>query len=80
MYNDVNLPDDEAWTAMTTDLRHTKAERNAISKENSCVSSPLPETAIIAYYENSDMKQRIAELELQNEEYKLLLQANGLRP
>lgn len=35
MYNDINLPDDEAWTAMTNDLRETKETRNALSKANS---------------------------------------------
>lgn len=35
MYNDVNLPDDEAWVALTTDLRTTKEARNTLSKENS---------------------------------------------
>jgi hypothetical protein len=35
MYNDVNLPDDEAWVAMLSDLRKTKEARNALSKENS---------------------------------------------
>jgi hypothetical protein len=37
MYNDIMLPDDEAWTAITTDLRQTKEARNALSKENSYV-------------------------------------------
>ena len=35
MYNDINLPDDEAWVAMSKDLRTTKEARNALSKENS---------------------------------------------
>jgi len=35
MYNDINLPDDEAWVAMSEDLRTTKEARNALSKENS---------------------------------------------
>ena len=38
MYNDIMLPDDEGWTAITTDLRQTKEARNALSKENSYVS------------------------------------------
>lgn len=37
MYNDILLPDDEAWAAVTTDLRQTKEARNALSKENSYV-------------------------------------------
>ncbi len=37
MYNDILLPDDEAWTAVTADLRQTKESRNALSKENSYV-------------------------------------------
>lgn len=28
MYNDANLPEDEAWTSMTDDLRKTKEARN----------------------------------------------------
>ena len=34
MYNDVNLPADEAWQAMTEDLRVTKEARNNLSQEN----------------------------------------------
>lgn len=37
MYNDANLPDDEAWVAMAQDLRETKEARNSLTKENSCV-------------------------------------------
>lgn len=37
MYNDANLPDDEAWVAMAQDLRETKEARNNLTKENSCV-------------------------------------------
>ena len=37
MYNDANLPDDEAWVAMIQDLRETKETRNNLTKENSCV-------------------------------------------
>jgi len=35
MYNDANLPEDEAWISMTKDLRQTKEGRNALTKENS---------------------------------------------
>jgi protein ECT2 len=35
MYNDAQLPEDEAWTALTTDLRETKEARNELSKDNS---------------------------------------------
>lgn len=34
MYNDAQLPDEEAWTALTTDLLQTKQARNDLSKEN----------------------------------------------
>ena len=37
MYNDANLPDDEAWVAMAKDLRQTKEARNELTKENSFV-------------------------------------------
>ncbi|KAF4602112.1 hypothetical protein EYR40_005316 [Pleurotus pulmonarius] len=43
MYNDVNLPDDEAWTAMVNDLRQTKETRNTLSKENSKLKRKLAE-------------------------------------
>jgi hypothetical protein len=39
MYNDANLPDDEAWVAMAKDLRETKEARNNLTKENSYVLS-----------------------------------------
>jgi hypothetical protein len=35
MYNDSQLPEDEAWTALTADLQETKETRNELSKENS---------------------------------------------
>ena len=35
MYNDANLPHDEAWESMTKDLSQTKESRNALDKENS---------------------------------------------
>jgi len=35
MYNDANLPEDEAWTSMIRDLQKTKEARNALTKENS---------------------------------------------
>ena len=35
MYNDANLPDDEAWQALCTDLQKTKESRNNLSRENS---------------------------------------------
>ncbi|KAK7061920.1 DH domain-containing protein [Favolaschia claudopus] len=62
MYNDANLPDDEAWTAMTTDLRKTKEDRNTLTREN------------------SQLKRRLAETELQQEEWGALLRAHGLIP
>lgn len=43
MYNDVQLPDDEAWTALTTDLQQTKQARNDLSKENAQLKLQLSE-------------------------------------
>ncbi|THH05620.1 hypothetical protein EW145_g4663 [Phellinidium pouzarii] len=34
MFNDANLPPEEAWSAMTIDLRKTKEERNKLTREN----------------------------------------------
>ncbi|KAJ7507977.1 hypothetical protein B0H11DRAFT_1969560 [Mycena galericulata] len=62
MYNDANLPDDEAWVSMSTDLRKTKEARNALTKEN------------------SQLKRRLAETEMQQEEWGALLRAHGLIP
>lgn len=42
MYNDANLPDDEAWQALSTDLRKTKEARNNLSRENSYVLASRP--------------------------------------
>jgi len=42
MFNDAHLPDTEAWAAMTRDLRQSKEGRNALSKENSYVSTVIP--------------------------------------
>lgn len=62
MFKDVNLPDDEAWQAMSADLRRTKEARNTLSKEN------------------SQLKRKLAEVELQQEEWKTLLRGHGLIP
>ncbi|KAF5358949.1 hypothetical protein D9758_004743 [Tetrapyrgos nigripes] len=62
MYNDVNLPEDEAWTAMTRDLKATKTSRNTLAQEN------------------SELKRRLAEVELQKEEWGALLRHHGLIP
>ncbi|KAJ7929939.1 RhoGEF domain-containing protein [Mycena leptocephala] len=62
MYNDANLPDDEAWVSMSTDLRKTKEARNALTKEN------------------SQLKRRLAETEMKQEEWGALLRAHGLIP
>ena len=37
MFNDVRLPETDAWAAMTRDLRQCKESRNALSKENSYI-------------------------------------------
>ncbi|KDQ15406.1 hypothetical protein BOTBODRAFT_145159 [Botryobasidium botryosum FD-172 SS1] len=34
MFNDVNLPPEEAWTALIADLREAKEAKNALAKEN----------------------------------------------
>ncbi|KAJ7590868.1 hypothetical protein C8J56DRAFT_934088 [Mycena floridula] len=46
MYNDANLPEDEAWAAMSTDLRQTKEARNNLSKENSQLKRQLAESEL----------------------------------
>ncbi|KAL0949366.1 hypothetical protein HGRIS_009435 [Hohenbuehelia grisea] len=43
MYNDANLPGDEAWAAMTDNLRQTKEARNSLAKENSQLKRKLAE-------------------------------------
>jgi protein ECT2 len=35
MYEDANMPDDEAWSAMSADLQNAKAARNELDRENS---------------------------------------------
>jgi len=62
MYNDANLPEEEAWTAMSQDLRRTKEDRNALTREN------------------SQLKRKLAETEMQKEEWGALLRAHGLIP
>ena len=37
MYNDANLPRDEAWTAIQRDVRAAKDARNVLAKENAYV-------------------------------------------
>ncbi|KDR83964.1 hypothetical protein GALMADRAFT_133349 [Galerina marginata CBS 339.88] len=60
MYNDANLPDDEAWQALSQDLRQTKEAKNNLSREN------------------SQLKRRLAEVELEKEEWGDLLRAHEL--
>ncbi|KAF8557012.1 hypothetical protein OG21DRAFT_1596146 [Imleria badia] len=43
MYNDANLPHDEAWESMSKDLCQTKESRNALSKENSELKRKIAE-------------------------------------
>ncbi|KAG2349061.1 hypothetical protein BDR05DRAFT_956431 [Suillus weaverae] len=43
MYNDAHLPDNEAWTNMTADLRESKESQNALRKENSQLKRTLAE-------------------------------------
>ena len=38
MFNDIRLPETDAWAAMARDLRQCKESRNALSKENSYVT------------------------------------------
>lgn len=67
MYNDVNLPDDEAWTAMVNDLRQTKEARNTLSKENSCVIFSLADLTCLTLFSRK-LKRKLAEVQSQHEE------------
>jgi len=37
MFDDAELPETEAWDALTQDLRRAKNDRNTLAKENSYV-------------------------------------------
>jgi protein ECT2 len=43
MYSDANLPEEEAWIAMSKDLRQTKEARNNLTKANSYVVDAIAE-------------------------------------
>ncbi|KAF8592181.1 hypothetical protein K439DRAFT_1626199 [Ramaria rubella] len=43
MFNDANLPETEAWAAMTKDLRESKAARNDLKRENASLKRKLEE-------------------------------------
>ncbi|KAF8524603.1 hypothetical protein BU17DRAFT_84640 [Hysterangium stoloniferum] len=62
MFNDANMPESDAWSAMTKDLRETKAARNDLKREN------------------ATLKRKLAEVELQKEQWGALLRAHGLIP
>ncbi|KAH7098762.1 hypothetical protein BKA62DRAFT_711749 [Auriculariales sp. MPI-PUGE-AT-0066] len=47
MYNDVNLPDDEAWVALTNDLRESKDARNQKEEENEHLRLELAEARLM---------------------------------
>ncbi|RXW25314.1 hypothetical protein EST38_g634 [Candolleomyces aberdarensis] len=44
LFNDVNLPDDEAWEALQKDLKQATESRNELRKENSQLKRRLAET------------------------------------
>ncbi|TFK22329.1 hypothetical protein FA15DRAFT_522036 [Coprinopsis marcescibilis] len=46
MYNDINLPDDDAWVALTADLQRTKESKNELGKENSLLKRQLAEAEL----------------------------------
>ncbi|KAI0658493.1 hypothetical protein C8Q70DRAFT_1045510 [Cubamyces menziesii] len=62
MFNDAGLPEDEAWTAMTRDLKAAKRAEKAVQ------------------HENYQLKRRIAELEMQQDQWAQILRAHGLIP
>ncbi|EJF62298.1 hypothetical protein DICSQDRAFT_104681 [Dichomitus squalens LYAD-421 SS1] len=62
MFDAANLPDDDAWAAMTKKMK--EAEQGKAKAE----------------HENSLLKTRIAELEIQHEQWETLLRENGLIP
>jgi protein ECT2 len=68
MYNDANLPEDEAWAAMSKDLRQTKESRNVLAKENSYVPLELTFHRIMIETTYRQLKRKLAESESQREE------------
>ncbi|KAH9938052.1 uncharacterized protein B0H18DRAFT_1099934 [Fomitopsis serialis] len=62
MYDDTQLDAEDAWTAMTKDLRDTKKSQKVTAQEN------------------SRLKRRIEDMEMQQEEWGALLRAHGLIP
>ena len=67
MYNDANLPDDEAWQALSTDLRQTKEDRNHLSRENSWVCLKHDYPRLMTSFRQ--LKRKLAEVELEKEEW-----------
>jgi hypothetical protein len=76
MYNDAHLPDDEAWTNMTADLRETKESRNTFGKENSYVFWLLLHSSLIDF-SRRQLKRRLAEVESEKEECVCVLLRNS---
>lgn len=74
MFNDVRLPETDAWAAMTRDLRQCKESRNALTRENSYVF--LCPVVWIEGRDNNELtfprlrqlKRRLTELESEKEE------------
>jgi protein ECT2 len=72
MYNDIHLPETDAWAAVTRDLRQSKESRNALSKENSYVPAIIPNLLLdgsLLYSCTRQLKRRMTELESEKEEY-----------
>ncbi|KAI0751111.1 hypothetical protein C8Q80DRAFT_1155611 [Daedaleopsis nitida] len=62
MFDAANLPDDDAWAAMTRKVKEAHQGKARVEQEN------------------SQLKTRIAELELQQEQWATLLREHGLIP
>lgn len=66
MFKDANLPETEAWAAMTQDLRESKAARNNLQRENVlvfCMSTPFVAEVLVR-----SLKRKLEEVERQKEE------------
>ena len=69
MFDAANLPDDDAWAAMSKKVKDAQQGKARVEYENSYVASVFIFPASLADLLTRQLKTRIAELEIQHEQY-----------
>jgi len=68
MYEDANLPETDAWEALTRDLRAAKDARNEKERENEYVVLYPAQVLVLTFFYRK-LKLELAEMKLLREQY-----------